>query len=136
MTLAEIIRKGDIRRSATATSATAATEKVRVPLSVAKLATVAMVASKIPPNDAESFPNLEPGCIDITVEPASAMARSIYWEAMDGTWHGPVKPEYLGRTGSREAERFWVVVTCRGKMWWIRTDQLRSKNEFMHRQQQ
>jgi hypothetical protein len=62
----------------------------------------------------------------IVIEPASPTARPIYWEAMDGTWHGPVKPEFLGRTLSGHKERFWVIVTYNGNIRWIWSDLLRT----------
>lgn len=69
----------------------------------------------------------------LIVEPASSMASPIYWEAMDGTWHGPVKPEYLGRTGRGDGERFWVIVSYRGTVQWIWSDLLRSRQAYERR---
>ena len=66
----------------------------------------------------------------IVIDPASPMARPIYWESMDGTWHGPVKPEYLGRTGTVPNERFWVIVNDEGNIRWIWADLLRSHQAF------
>jgi hypothetical protein len=97
MTLAEIIRKGHIGNVAIATPATADTESLSRPGSLASLATVAAFTC---PSNGEGGALQEGASEDIAVEPASATANPIYWEATDGTWHGPVKPEYLGRTGS------------------------------------
>jgi hypothetical protein len=57
-------------------------------------------------------------------------ARPIYWQDMDGTWHGPVTPEYLGRSGSGHSERFWVIVHDEGIIRWIWSDLLRSRQAF------
>lgn len=65
----------------------------------------------------------------IAIEPASPTARPIYWESMDGTWHGPAKPEYLGRTGLGQNERFWVIVIYQESIRWIWADLLRSRQE-------
>ena len=70
------------------------------------------------------------GSADVTIEPASPTARPIYWKAMDGTWHGPVKPECLGRTGTGDKELFWVIVTYQKTVRWIRSDLLRSRQAF------
>ena len=67
----------------------------------------------------------------IVIEPASPAARLIYWESTEGTWHGPVKPEYLGRTGSGPNEQFWVIVNHKGSIWWIWADLLRSRQAFL-----
>jgi hypothetical protein len=72
---------------------------------------------------------------DVVIEPAYPTAHPIYWEAMDRTWHGPVKPEYLGRTGSRHEERFWVIVSYRGTIRWIRSDMFRSRDAAERAQQ-
>ncbi len=72
-------------------------------------------------------PELDP---PITADPASPVTPPIYWESVDGQWHGPVKPEYLGRTGSGASERFWVIVTYRGATRWIQADLLRSRRAF------
>ena len=62
----------------------------------------------------------------IVVERTLPTARPIYWQDMDGTWHGPVTPEYLGRTGSGTGSKFWVIVNYRGTIRWILSDLLRS----------
>ena len=66
----------------------------------------------------------------IVLEPASATARPIYWESMDGTWYGPAIPEYLERTGTGDHEQFWVITTYQGAIRWIRADRLRSRQAF------
>jgi len=130
MILAEIIRKRQFRKPATATSATAATEGMKTPCSVARVATVAVATSL---SEAHSSAPTEIRSDDIIIEPASPTARSIYWEAVDGNWHGPVQPEYLGRTGKGRSEQFWVVVNDKGIIRWIWTELLRSRQAFLAR---
>lgn len=66
----------------------------------------------------------------LEMQAASPTARPIYWESTDGTWHGPVKPEYLGRSGLGDSERFWVTVTYQDSILWICADLLRSRQAF------
>jgi len=61
----------------------------------------------------------------VLIESAVPNARPVFWESKDGTWHGPAKPEYLGRTGRALNERFWVIVSYKGAIWWIWADLLR-----------
>lgn len=71
--------------------------------------------------------------VNVIIEPSLPGAKPIYWESMDGTWHGPVKPEYLGRTGKGSNEQFWVIVNHKGTFRWIWTDLLRSRQAFLAR---
>ena len=61
---------------------------------------------------------------------AAPNASPVFWESVDRTWHGPVKPEFLGRTGSGHNERFWVIVRDNGTFRWIWADLLRSQQTF------
>ncbi len=129
MTLVEIIRKSQSTKPATATPATAPTKETKVALPVARVATVAVA-----PLLSEVLPRASTDAgEDIAIEPASPTARPIYWEGMDGTWHGPVKPEYLGRTGKGRSEQFWVVVNDKGIIRWIWAELLRSRRAFLAR---
>lgn len=87
----------------------------------------AKLISKVPNKVRQVLPNREE---PIEIQPAAPTARPIYWESMDGTWHGPVKPEFLGRTGSGDREQFWVIVTYKGGIRWVCADLLRSRKAF------
>lgn len=124
MSLAEMIRKGPRVRRATATVATDTGP------SIASVASVATVAAEISPNSTSlGMPPMES-----IVEPASRTARMVYWEDPVGNWHGPVQPEYLGRTKVGSDERFWIIVEYKGTMRWIWAESLRSRQAFMARQ--
>jgi len=135
MTLVALIRKRESLQLATATLATGQPE---VQPSVASVAIVA--GEKRPVATPESLEALDQrgdevisGIVDVVVEPASPTAKPIYWEAMDGTWHGPVRPEYLGRTGRSHNEQFWIIVSYSGAFRWIWADLLRSHQAFLAR---
>jgi hypothetical protein len=123
MTLVELIRKRESVHCAAAT-ATPATGTLEVQPSVASVATVAVARPHS--ENCERTPT-DP---EVVIEPASPTARPVYWESEDGTWHGPVKPEYLGRTGSGDKEQFWVIVSYKGTVRWIWSDLLRSRQVF------
>lgn len=72
----------------------------------------------------------EPVGKHVTIEPAHPTARPVYWESMDGTWHGPAVPESLALVGEGETATFWVVVTSQGGCRWIRSDLLRSRQAY------
>ena len=82
------------------------------------------------PSETHSSAPTEIRSDDIVLEPASPTARPVYWESREGTWHGPVKPEYLGKTGTGDKEVFWVVVCYNKTVQWIRSDLLRSRQAF------
>jgi hypothetical protein len=130
MTLADIIRRPKLRKAAATATPATATARFRVNLSHSTaVATVAATSSS--PTNLRAAASEEGGwCKDIEVEPASPMARPIYWEAMDGEWHGPVYPEYLGRTGTGSNEQFWVIVNHNGAIRWVLADLLRSCEAF------
>ena len=67
---------------------------------------------------------------DMVKEPAAADARPIYWESENGIWHGPVKPEFLGRIGIHPNEEFYVIVIYQGITYPILADRLRSRQAF------
>ena len=69
---------------------------------------------------------IEPPSPETIIEPAAPGARLVYWEDSGGKLCGPAVPEYLAKTGSGEREHFWVVVTDRGVIRWIRSDRLRA----------
>ena len=124
MSLAELIKKGPVRRSATATVATATGGPLK---SIASVATVATeIASQAPPS--ATIP------VESVVEPASPTARFVYWEDEYGDWHGPVRPDYLGRTKIGIEEKFWVIVNYKGTIRWIWAELLRSRQAFSGRQ--
>lgn len=62
----------------------------------------------------------------VTIEPAAANSRPIYWEAVDGQILGPAVPEFLAQVG----KTFWIVTTFEGQIRWIRSDRLRSRKAF------
>lgn len=66
----------------------------------------------------------------VTIDPAmktdGSPLSSIYWETGDGRILGPAVPEYL----ARDRNTFWIVVTFRGRIWWINADRLQSKKAF------
>jgi hypothetical protein len=129
MTLAEIIRNRQFRKPVPAIPATVATLATVSGIFTPSVAAVAVASLA---SEVLACATTEAGCDDIAIEPASSTARPIYWETMDGAWHGPVKPEYLGRTGSGENEVFWVIVTHNGIMRWIWSDLLRSRQAFQN----
>ena len=67
---------------------------------------------------------------DAVVDLAAPNARSVYWESTDGRILGPGQPEFLARVGAGDGATFWVIVTYRGAVRWIRSDRLRSRQAW------
>jgi hypothetical protein len=67
---------------------------------------------------------------DITVEPAAANARPVYWERADGSIVGPAVPEFLAKVGTGLTASYWVVCQLHGQSVWVLTDRLRSRKAF------
>ena len=63
---------------------------------------------------------------DVQIEPATPTARPVYWEGPDRKLYGPAVPEFLGKVGGGDRERFWIVVTHESTIRWIRSDRLRA----------
>lgn len=98
------------------------------------------------PDSMEGNPHFSPASLDsgsdtpdtmelpihdgIHMEPATkpdgSALSSIYWEASDGRIMGPALPEFFLRDGNA----YWISVTFRGQVRFIREDRLRSKKAF------
>lgn len=63
---------------------------------------------------------------DIIIEPAAPNARPVYWQTGDGRILGPAVPEFFLRDG----EGYWISVTFKGHVRFIRDDRLRSRKAF------
>ena len=72
---------------------------------------------------------------DTVIEPASPMAREVYWEQMDSRIIGGVKPIFLAMVGTGAAATFWIVVEYQGQPRWIRSERLRSRRAFQEQEQ-
>lgn len=143
MTLVEMIRKREIRGVATATVATTATPTTEArtpPSSIAKGAppkasTMDAWETKAPATQ-PTDPTITAGgsvssitapvAQNCEIQPATPIAKAIYWETGAGQILGPAIPEFLMRDG----ETFWIVTTFRGQFLWINADRLRSKKAF------
>ena len=67
----------------------------------------------------------------VVIEPASPTARLVYWERNDGRIYGPAIPEFLAHVGlGLKTTNFWVVTDCETQLVWIRSDRLRSRQQF------
>jgi hypothetical protein len=124
MSLAEMIRKGPRVRRATATLATDTD---------ALMSGIASVATVAPENTPKATSSARTR-VESVVEAAGRTARTVYWEDEHGAWHGPVQPEYLGRTKVGFEEQVWVIVEHNGEFRWISAESLRSRRAYLARQ--
>lgn len=67
---------------------------------------------------------------EITIEPAAANARPIFWERGTGEIVGPAVPEFLAKVGMGETASYWVICQFLGQAVWVRSDRLRSRKAF------
>lgn len=70
---------------------------------------------------------------DITIEPAAPNARPVYFESMDGRFHGPCSVSFMARTGCPGQYEFWLCVQEADRSVWIRDTLLRSKQDVAAR---
>ena len=67
----------------------------------------------------------------VVIEPAHPNARPIYWERNDGNIYGPARLQFLAQVGlGLKTTDFCVVVSFDGGLVWIRSDRLRSRQQF------
>ena len=66
----------------------------------------------------------------VLIESAGPNARPVFWESVDGTWHGPSTPEYLGRIETGRTDQSWVIVSEQGCVTWVHESRLRSSRQY------
>jgi len=66
----------------------------------------------------------------VVIESAHPQAKPVYFERADGVIYGPAKVTDLSKTGTGASERYWVIVKLQGRVSWVRSDRLRSKQAF------
>ena len=66
----------------------------------------------------------------VVIEPAALHARPVYWQRVTGIV-GPGQPQLLARVGCGNRDKdFWVIVQYAGEYVWVRSDMLRSRQQF------
>lgn len=75
---------------------------------------------------------------DVVIEPAVRPDGSplslVYWQRATGEIVGPGQPEFFAKIGRGVTNQdFWVIATYNGEPTWIRSDLLRSKQQWMNR---
>lgn len=63
---------------------------------------------------------------NVEIQPAAPNAKAIYWQTGDGRILGPAVPEFFLRDG----EEYWISMTFKGNVRFIRDDRLRSRKAF------
>jgi hypothetical protein len=72
--------------------------------------------------------------IEPALRPDGSPLSPIYWERATGDIAGPAQPEFFARMGQGTADQdFWIIVQYQGATVWVRSDRLRSKQQWMNR---
>lgn len=80
--------------------------------------------------DIEDFAHRPNQSEPVTIEPAHPHARPVYWERASGEIVGPAKPEFLAKVGNGPRECHWLIAIYHDSPVWIRSECLRSKQQF------